>query len=162
MPAWAAPERHHGAWILRSESGRVLARMPDGALYFEQCYWPFLENYDLDRLPEALGENMWCAVRSPPGPLVAGEDGGRLLADGARNLRQRTDRAVIGLFGGNLLEMGQFLWRNDIDPGHLNRMCPGGTGTQWISIHSSELCWSESGHPGKVQPWLATGGICIL
>jgi uroporphyrinogen decarboxylase len=44
---------------------------------------------------------------------VAGPDGARLLASGAKWLRERTDRAIIGLFGGNLLEMGQFLYRND-------------------------------------------------
>ena len=53
------------------------------------------------------------AVRSPPGPLVAGEGGDRLLAEGARRLRGSTDRAIIGLFGGNLLEIGQFLYRID-------------------------------------------------
>ena len=36
-----------------------------------------------------------------------------MLAEGARRLRQQTDRAIIGLFGGNLLEFGQFLYRND-------------------------------------------------
>jgi uroporphyrinogen decarboxylase len=113
MPAWALPERQEKQWVLRSANGRVLAKMPDGAIYFEQCYWPFLENDDLDRLPEALGENMWCAVASPPGPLVAGPDGQRVFAVGARKLRDRTDRAIIGLFGGNLLEVGQFLYRND-------------------------------------------------
>ena len=113
MPAWALPERQPGGWIVRSESGRILARMPDGALYFEQAYWPFLEDDDLDRLDEALRENMWCAVRSPPGPLVAGPDGAQRLAEGARALRGRTDRAILGLFGGNLLETGQFLYRID-------------------------------------------------
>jgi len=113
MPAWALPERQEGQWALRSRSGRVLAKMPDGAIYFEQCYWPYLEDDDLDRLPEALSENMWCAVASPPGPLAAGDDGPRVLAEGARKLRQSTDRAIIGLFGGNLLEIGQFLYRND-------------------------------------------------
>ena len=87
--------------------------MPDGALYFEQCYWPFLEGDDFDRLPEALAENMWCAVQSPPGPLVSGPDGPRLLAEGAKALRAATDRAIVGLFGGNLLETGQFLYRID-------------------------------------------------
>lgn len=113
MPAWALPERQAGQWVLRSASGRILAKMPDGAIYFEQVYWPFLENDDLDRLPEALCENMWCAVQSPPGPLVGGADGPRRLAEGARRLRERTDRAIIGLFGGNLLETGQFLYRID-------------------------------------------------
>jgi uroporphyrinogen decarboxylase len=113
MPAWAAPEREDGKWVIRSTSGRELAKMPDGAIYFEQSYWPYLEEDDLDRLPEALAENMWCAVCSPPGPLVDGDDGAQILADGARKLRRRTDRAIIGLFGGNLLEIGQFLYRID-------------------------------------------------
>ncbi len=114
MPAWALPEREPGQWVMRSkQTGRVLAKMPDGALYFEQCYWPFLEHDDLERLPEALTENMWCAIGSPPGPLVAGPDGQRLLTEGAKALRTRTDRAILALFGGNLLETGQFLYRID-------------------------------------------------
>jgi len=113
MPAWALPEREEGRWILRAPSGRILAQMPDGALYFEQCYWPYLEVDDLDQLGTALAENMWCQVKSPPGPLSEGEGGLQRLAEGAKRLRERTDRAVIGLFGGNLLEIGQFLYRND-------------------------------------------------
>ncbi len=115
MPVWELPERQEEQkqWVIRSASGRELARMPDGAIYFEQCYWPYLERDDFDRLDEALAENMWCAVQSPPGPLVAGADGLRLLAAGAKSLREKTNRAIIGLFGGNLLEVGQFLYRND-------------------------------------------------
>ena len=84
--------------------------MPDGAWYFEQTHWPFLENDDLDRIPEALAECMWTAVASPPGPLAPDAE---TLAEGVRALRARTDRAIIALFGGNLLEIGQFLYRND-------------------------------------------------
>jgi len=113
MPRWAAPERQPGAWVLRSKSGRVIGRMPDGAIYFEQTHWPFLESDDLDRIPEAMDETIWCTVASPPGPLGAGPEGEKTLAEGARQLRARTDRAIIGLFGGNLLEMGQFLYRID-------------------------------------------------
>lgn len=113
MPTWALPEREEGRWIMRAPSGRILAQMPDGALYFEQCYWPYLEVDDLDQLGTALTENMWCQVKSPPGPLTEGEGGLKRLAEGAKRLRERTDRAVIGLFGGNLLEIGQFLYRND-------------------------------------------------
>ncbi len=113
MPRWAAPERVEGGWVLRSKTGRAIGRMPDGAIYFEQCHWPFLENDDLDHIPEAMDETIWCAVASPPGPLPPGPEGDQILAEGARRLRARTDRAIIGLFGGNLLEMGQFLYRND-------------------------------------------------
>ena len=113
MPSWALPERDGSRWVIRSKSGRAIARMPDGALYFEQTYYPFMENEDLGDIPGAMDESMWCAIASPPGPLAAGEDGAAILAEGARKLRARTDKAIIGLFGGNLLEMGQFLWRND-------------------------------------------------
>ena len=113
MPAWALPERADHEWIVRSKTGRVIARMPDGALYFEQTHFPFLEKDDLDHIPEAFAECMWTTVASPPGPLVAGPDGNAILAAGARRLRRQTDRAILGLFGGNLLEVGQFLYRND-------------------------------------------------
>ncbi|MCP4215266.1 MAG: methyltransferase [bacterium] len=113
MPAWALPQRQENRWVLRSKSGRVIAHMPDGALYFEQTFYPFHEKADLDKLPEALDQCMWSAVASPPGPLVSGPRGDEQLVQGARNLRETSDRAIIGLFGGNLLELGQFLYRND-------------------------------------------------
>ncbi|MBN2022827.1 MAG: hypothetical protein JW809_08520 [Pirellulales bacterium] len=115
MPAWTKPERQGNAWVLRSRGGRVLAKMPDGAIYFEQCYWPFLEekDEDFDRLGDYFGEMMWSGIASPPGPLVEGPDGDKILVEGARRLREQTDRAIIGLFGGNLLELGQWFYRMD-------------------------------------------------
>ncbi|NPU99087.1 MAG: methyltransferase [Candidatus Omnitrophica bacterium] len=115
MPAWTRPERGEREWVIRSASGRVIAKMPDGAYYFEQCHYPFLEeSVDFNRIADALGECMWTAIASPPGPLVAGPGGKERLREGARALREQTDRAIIGLFGGNLLEIGQFLFRNDV------------------------------------------------
>ncbi|NIM89825.1 MAG: methyltransferase [Candidatus Aminicenantes bacterium] len=113
IPAWIKPERQGSQWVIRSQRGRVIAVLPEGGLYFEQAYYPFLKSVDLEAIPEALGESMWDAVASPPGPLVAGPVGNRILTEGARRLRARTERAVIGLFGGSLFEMGQFLYRND-------------------------------------------------
>jgi len=113
MPAWALPQREGRDWVLHSPSGRVIARMPEGVLYFEQTHYPFAEQDELDRIEELFAEGMWTGVRSPPGPIVAGPDGPQLLAEGARRLRAQTDRAILGLFGGNLLEMGQFFYRND-------------------------------------------------
>ena len=113
MPIWALPEREDGRWVMRSRTGRVIAQMPDGAIYFEQTHYPFYEQDDLDAIPEAMQECMWTAIGSPPGPLVSGPDGPRILEEGARRLRDNTDKAIIGLFGGNLLECGQFFYRND-------------------------------------------------
>jgi uroporphyrinogen decarboxylase len=113
MPVWARPELSGGEWVLRSATHQIMARMPPGVLFFEQVCHPFAEHDDLDRMEEALGEVMWAVAASPPGPIAAGAEGLRRLAEGAARLRRQTDRAIIGLFGGNLLELGQFLYRND-------------------------------------------------
>ena len=115
MPVWALPERDGDRWVIRSTgTGRVIAQMPDGALYFEQTYWPFAEEEpDLESMPDSWAESMWAAIASPPGPEIAGPDGQAVFRKGARRLREKTDKAILGLFGGNLLEFGQFLYRND-------------------------------------------------
>ena len=114
MPAWAVPEREGDRWVMRAPSGNVIAHMPDGVWYFEQTVWPYVDAVeDLGRLAEIMPESMWTGIASPPGPLIAGPDGPAKFRAGAKALRARTDRAIIGLFGGNLLEMGTFLYRND-------------------------------------------------
>jgi uroporphyrinogen decarboxylase len=113
VPVWASPERQDHGWILRSQTGRVIGQMPDGALYFESAYFPWAENEaDHGALEEAMAECVWSIPR-PPGPLVDGPDGDARLVQGARSLRESTDRAILGGFGGNLIEWGQFLYRND-------------------------------------------------
>jgi uroporphyrinogen decarboxylase len=67
----------------------------------------------LEQVEAELSECMWSAVASPPGPITAGPEGEKLLVEGARKLRGLTDRAILGLFGGNLLELGQWFYRND-------------------------------------------------
>lgn len=114
MPVWARPEKHGGEWVLRAPStGHITAKMPPGVLYFEQATYPFEENDDFDRLKAAMDDIMWVSAASPPGPMAAGDDGLKTLIAGAQQLRRDSDRAIVGLFGGNLLEMGQFFYRND-------------------------------------------------
>ena len=114
MPTWAKPERQNGDWVLRSkQTGNVIARMPESVWYFEQTNFPFLESEHINRLEAELDECMWSAIPSPPGPLASGPEGRKLLGEGARQLRKETDRAIMGLFGGNLLELGQWFYRND-------------------------------------------------
>ena len=111
MPVWAQPERAGEGWALRSPSGRIIARMPEGSFHFDQVYWPFLDGEeDLSRIEELYPEHMWTGVASPPGPSISSP---AELAAGARRLRAKSDRAILGLFGGNLLEMGQFYYRMD-------------------------------------------------
>ena len=114
VPIWITPEREGTRWVLRSNTGRILAQMPDGALYFEQTYYPFLDGVEtFNALGEVFAESMWTAYASPPGPIADGPEGATVFIEGAKALRKSTDRAILGLFGGNLLEVGQFLYRND-------------------------------------------------
>ncbi len=111
MPAWAAPERSSGEWVMRAPSGHIMARMPEGSQHFDQTWSPFCDGEeDLSRIEELLPEHMWTGLASPPGPSVSSP---AQLAEGACRLRQATSRATVGLFGGNLLEMGQFYYRMD-------------------------------------------------
>jgi uroporphyrinogen decarboxylase len=112
VPAWALPVRETGRWVLKSDSGRVLGQMVDGSYYFEQTFWPLAGDPGLDP-GRAMAECLWTAVGSPPGPLAAGAEGLRALREGARALRRGSQRAILGLFGGNLVEMGQFLFGMD-------------------------------------------------
>ncbi|HEX2973095.1 MAG TPA: uroporphyrinogen decarboxylase family protein [Tepidisphaeraceae bacterium] len=107
IPAWVDVRKSGEDWIIHSPTGRPVGIQKAGSLYFEQTYWPFIEGMpsDLSCLPEALAEVSW-SVPTPPGP-------GADLAAGAKAFRESTDRAIIGLFGGNLLETGQMLFRND-------------------------------------------------
>jgi uroporphyrinogen decarboxylase len=109
VPAWTPIERQEHRWVIRAPNGKILAHMPDGALYFEQTYFPLAQADGPRTVREALDQTMWTSIASPPGPVDS-----QALREGARQLRARTDRAIIGLFGGNLFEIGQFCYRNDL------------------------------------------------
>jgi uroporphyrinogen decarboxylase len=110
IPAWVDARRQDGDWVLYGPAGTPIGIQKAGALYFEQTHWPYLDGVpdDLSGLPAVMPNITW-SVPAPPGPGLAGA----ALADGAEKLRAATDRAIVGLFGGNLLEWGQFLCRND-------------------------------------------------
>lgn len=115
VPAFINLGREGDDWLIYSNEGRPIAVHRKGSLYFEQTFWPLMDSddRDFDDLEEQLDDIMWVAAATPPAPL--GLDGGDLaeLERGARELRQSTDRAIIGLFGGNLVEIGQFCFRMD-------------------------------------------------
>ena len=107
-----------GGYLARSEDGTIIGAMPKGAFYLTQTHYPLLD-WDgkdlsiLDCLPEMMEKVTWAALPTPPGhkPLSPGH-----LADirrKAKRLFETTDFAIMAGFGGNLLEWGQFLCRND-------------------------------------------------
>jgi uroporphyrinogen decarboxylase len=116
IPRYLNVERRgRDSWLL-SDDGVDLAVQKEGCLYFEQVHYPLATKTPADDfagLEEALGRTMWTGIASPGAHLPLDGAGLAELARGARALRRSTDRAVIGLFGGNLFEIPQFLYRND-------------------------------------------------
>ncbi len=83
-------------------------------LYFESAYLP------VGRAGSPITMDSWRRWRSACGTFHLRQDrwskarmATRLLVEGARRLRESTDRAIVGVFGGNLMEWGQILYRND-------------------------------------------------
>ncbi len=117
IPAYQGIEREEDDWYLLAGDGTRLGVQHKGCLYFEQCYFPWEgrspSRVDLDALPEVLGRTIWSGVAAPGAHLPATAEGLAALREGARRLRAATDRAIVGLFGGNLFELPQWLFRMD-------------------------------------------------
>lgn len=116
IPAFINPVKKGGDWHIYAPDGELLAIQKVGSLYFEQMCFPW-QDYTGDDfaagLPDALQRVMWNTLGSPPAPIGFDEAGLAKLVAGAQALRERSDRAIIGLFGGNLMETGQMLFRMD-------------------------------------------------
>ncbi len=112
IPAYIEPVRVGRDWHVYHADGTLIAIQREGCLYFEQTYFPLAESQDraFDDLQAAIDHGMWGALGTPPAPIGLDAVGLVQLAAGARALRERSDRAILGLFGGNLLESGQFLF----------------------------------------------------
>ena len=117
IPSFINLERRGDAEYLLSDDGVELAIRKEGMLYFEQIHWPWLaceiDEQDFSDLEQALAYTMWTGIPTPGGHLPLNEAGLAELAAGARQLRESTDRAIMGLFGGNFFEIPQFLYRQD-------------------------------------------------
>lgn len=117
IPAMVQVEQKGGDWYLLSESGVPLGVQKKGCLYFEQVHFPMADRdfsgQDFGDLEEQMKQNLWCAVPGPGSHLELNVAGLRMLAEGAKKLRESTDRAIIGLFGGNLFETPQSLFGMD-------------------------------------------------
>ncbi|MCP4399546.1 MAG: methyltransferase, partial [bacterium] len=112
IPAYVDVRRDGENWVLYGGSPtRAVGVQKPGMHFFDQIYWPYFDGVpeDLSDLPNTIGSVMW-AVPTPPNLAEVDYE---TLAAGAKVLRESSDRAIIGLFGGNLFEIPQFLCRID-------------------------------------------------
>ncbi len=107
-----------GGYLAKSGDGTVIGAMPRGAFYLSQTFYPLLD-WDgkdlsvLDRLSDLMGKVTWAALPTAPGHKPLTPEHLAEIRKRAKHLCETTDFAIMAGFGGNLLEWGQFLCRND-------------------------------------------------
>ena len=112
IPGFIDVRKEGGDWIIYCADGVPIAVQREASLYFEQTHtpWPEAKAAETGDLAEAFSKIMWCSIGTPPAPIGFDQEGLKELKRGAQELRASTDKAIIGLFGGNLNEVGQWLF----------------------------------------------------
>ena len=116
IPNYINVEKRGDHWYMFTDSGFELGAQKKGCLYFEQTNFPLMDrgiaDDDFADLEDTLGKTIWAGAPHP-GAHISPDDPDAGLAQGAKALRESTDRAIVGLFGGNLFELPQWLYRMD-------------------------------------------------
>jgi len=115
-PVWFKPvKQNDGSWNAYSKDGTLIARMPEGATFFDQTYFPYIDGYPADyrKLPEAMDKVLWSALVHSPWDNADDPDFWNKLRENAIWLRNNSDYATMVVAGCNLFEWGTFLRRID-------------------------------------------------
>ena len=93
----------------------MLARMPQGATFYDQTFFPYLTDYpdNYSKLPEAMQKVLWAYLAQSPWPQASRPNFWKWLRQVCLDLRSRTDRALFMGLGCNMFEWGTFLRRMD-------------------------------------------------
>ncbi|MEN8201153.1 MAG: uroporphyrinogen decarboxylase family protein [Bacteroidota bacterium] len=117
IPFYTQLDKRGEDWYILDKEGTDMGVLKNGSLYFEQVHYPLMnrgiENDHFEDLEEMLGRQMWSAVVHPGAHLEMDESGLAEMASRAKAYRESTDRAIVGLFGGNMFELPQMLYRMD-------------------------------------------------
>jgi len=117
IPYYINLDKKDEDWFMYDHEGSELGILKKGSLYFEQTRFPLesrgIENDDFNDLRANLGKNIWSAIPHPGAHLPLDDAGLKEMSERARTFRESTDRAIIGLFGGNIFELPQWLYRMD-------------------------------------------------
>ena len=116
-PGWFKPvPQPDGSWATYDDDGkRMLSRMPVGATFFDQTYFPYQDGYpdNYNTLDAEMGRIMWARDVHSPWDHAGEADFYDQLRNKAIHLRKTTDKALMVVCGCNLFEWGTFLRRID-------------------------------------------------
>lgn len=115
-PVWFQPQKQpNGDYLVFDKEGTQIARMPVGATFFDQTYFPYLDDYpdDYEDLDRQMGKVLWSALVHSPWDHSSEKDFYKKLRERTLKLRESTDKALMITCGCNLFEWGTFLRRID-------------------------------------------------
>ena len=117
VPAMVDIRKEAGGGFIYNAKGLQIGKQPKGCYYFEQSNFPLADDFekeDFSDYDEITQDVMWLDVPCPPMPMdYKTPDGAKKLRETAAATRGGTDRAIYGIFGGNLVETAQFVFRMD-------------------------------------------------
>jgi uroporphyrinogen decarboxylase len=118
FPAWFHPERNvDGSLSARAADGTLIGAMPNGATFFDEVHFPYLDGYppgdDYGGLGEAMARTTWGGLPVSPWSHATEPDFWPSLRERTLALQRSTDRALVIAATGKLFEWGTFLRRMD-------------------------------------------------
>lgn len=117
IPAFIDVRLEDDGYVIYNSLGKPTGIQKFSCLYFEQTNFPLADDFEKDSFDDlsAINEDvMWMHVPCPPMPIdLKSPDGKRAFKKIAAKTRDSTDRAIYGIFGGNLVEVGQYTFRID-------------------------------------------------
>lgn len=115
QPSWFIPRPQGEGWEAVDKLGRVIARMPAGATFYDQTVFPYIDGYpeSYDGLDLAMNQVPWQALVHSPWDHADDPGFWDTLRRKTIELRETSDRALMIVCGCNLFEWGTFLRRMD-------------------------------------------------
>ena len=114
-PKWIDVVKKSKSWVVIDKSADQIAKMPQGSYFFDQSIFPYYgDNTDnFSNLKDRMQKVMWVSMTDPMWRNASKDDFYIKLRKKAKFISEHTDKAVVVGFGGQLFEMGCFLYRND-------------------------------------------------
>lgn len=104
LPAKFRPQlQEDGSRVVLDAAGNVVAKMPQGGPYFDPVYAPLADATSVRDIEKHMDQ---IVNYDTPGHLDKSYEE---LANKAKALREDTDYALVGFFGGHILQAGQVL-----------------------------------------------------
>ncbi len=114
-PDWVKVQKKGTSFFIQNDAGELIAEMPQDSYFFDQKIWPYYgdDTDDFSLLAEKMNRIMWCSVPDPMWEYAGERDFYKQIRQHAKKLCETSDYAVVAGFGGQLFELGCYLYRND-------------------------------------------------